>query len=458
MTARARARAGAVLVLLGTGLAAGSVTARQPEAPQPQQVPVRASSAACPDVRQEGERGASAVTAVGGEARRAGPPQGPLVEGELPAALSGAYVVQASGAGLVVEQTTRGTTGSRRGLASLSCTAPTTSAWFVGGATTVGSFAELVLVNPGDVPALVDVGVWTADGPADPRPGRGVPVAARARTVLPLDRLAPDRDLLALHVVATRGQVSPALRVVRSDGRTPLGTDWVPPALAPARDVVVPGLPSGPGRRTALLSNPGPDDATAELALVTADGELPLDPVPVPAGTSVGLDLSEQLADTPGALRVRGDVPLLAGALVVDRQDGPVREIAYSAGTAPLSGSALLADVRLSAPTEVTLLLTAPGGDAVVEVVPLAAPGALPKPLRVEVPALTTVATRLSRFLPPGSSGSLTLELRVQGEVVAARYARERGDRGPLTTLLPVVPQPRTVLRPVVIADPGAGR
>lgn len=451
-----RARLGTVAVLLAAGLAVGEVTAGPaPTDPQPQRVTVLAGSAVCPDVRQERERGSTAVRAVGGTSRSGGPLAGPLQQdAPLPAQLSGPFLVQSQGAGLVVEQTTRATSGSRRGTASVSCSAPVTSAWFVGGATTLGTFAELVLVNAGQVPALMDVQVWTGQGPVDPRPGRGIAVPPRTRAVVPLDQLAPDRDLLALHVATTRGQVAPALRVVRSDGRTPLGTDWVPPTLAPARRLVVPGLPEGPGRRTALITNPGPDDATATLSLVTADGEVPLEPVPVPAGTSVGVDLSEQLARTPGALRVAGDVPLLAGAGIVDRQDGPVREIAFAAAVPAVDQPALLADVRLSAPTEVTLLLTAAEGDAVVEVVPVAAPGELPKPQRVEVPSSTTVAVRLSRFLPPGSEGSLTLELRpVSGRVHAARYSRERGARGPLTTLLPVVPQVRAVSRPVVVAD-----
>lgn len=450
------ARLGTVAVLLAAGLAVGQATAGPaPQERRPQRVPVVATSAVCPDVRQEGDRGATAVGVAGGTTRAGGPLSGPLTAGApLPPQLAGPFLVQAAGAGLAVEQTTRATAGSRRGTASVSCPAPTTSAWFVGGATALGSFAELVLVNAGPVPALVDVTTWTGEGPADPRPGRGIPVPPRTRAVVPLDQLAPDRDLLALHVVTTRGQVAPALRVVRSDGRTPLGTDWVPPTLPPARLLVVPGLPDGPGRRTALLTNPGPDDATATLTLVTADGEVALDPVSVPAGSGVGVDLSEQLARTPAGMRVEADVPLLAGAVVVDQQQGAVREIAYTAATTALDETALLADVRLSAPTEVTLLLTATDGDAVVDVVPVGASADL-APMRVQVPAATTVATRLSRFLPPGSEGSLTLELRPeQGQVHAARYSRERGRQGPLTTILPVAPQVRTVSRPRVVAEP----
>ena len=471
----ARVRVGAVGVLLAGGLTAGQLTADDgTRGAAGQQVPVTVATAVCPDVRQEGDGGATTVTASAGElALAAGPvaaPPAALAAGgvarDLTPRAAGPLQVRGEGDGagrLVVEQATRATSGSRRGLAALACPRPSTSTWFVGGATVVGTFAELLLVNLEDVGALVDVQVWTRDGRADPRPGRGLSVPPRGRLVVPLDRLAPDRDLLALHVTTSRGRVAPALRVVRFDGRIPLGTDWVPPAAPPAPEVVVPGLPPGPGRRTALVTNPTEDDAVVSLELTTDDGQLVpegLEAVPVPAGSSVAVDLSELLADTPAALRVRSDgPPVVAGASVVDRQDGPVRELAYAAATAPLDEPTALADVRLSPPTEVTLLLSALDADAVVELVPLAAPDDLPAPQRVEVPAGTTVAVRLSRFLPPASTGSLTIEVRpVTGRVHAARYVRERGSRAPLTALLPLSPDRQTVRRPVVVADPGAGR
>lgn len=471
-----RARVGAVVLLLGVGVVTGHVTAgTAPRPPVPQQLPVVAATAVCPDLRQDGDRAATAVTAaaLGAPAFAAGRvgatsaplPAAPVVR-DLGAGTMGPFAVTATGdgaGGLVVEQATRATGGAERGVAALTCPAPATSSWFVGGATVVGSESVLLLVNLEDVAALVDVRVWTGEGPADPRPGRGVSVPPRGRLAVPLDRLAPDRDLLALHVQVTRGRVASALRIVRSDGRTPLGTDWVPPAQPPAAELVVPGLPQGRGRRTALLTNPTDTDAVAQVELTTGDGQyVPpgLEAVPVPAGTSVSVDLSEQLAGTGAAVRVRSDgAPLLGGAVVVDQQDGPVREIAYSAATLPLDSPTLLADVRLSPASEVTLLLSAVDGDAVVLLRPLAAPGELPAAQRVEVPAASTVAVRLSRFLPPRSTGSLALEVRpLSGQVHGARYSLERGSRGPLTTLLPLTPSRLTATRPVVVADPGAGR
>lgn len=435
------ARVGTVVVLLAAGLGIGQLTASPaPEPAAAQAVRVTAATAVCPDVRQDGGR-ATTVTAAGATDRDTvvtGPVHTTTARGDDAGAL-------------VVEQATRASGGSRRGLAALTCPAPSAESWFVGGATVVGSRTELMLVNSEPTQALVDVEVWTRTGAADPRPGRGIPVPARSRVVVPMERLAPDRDLLAVHVATTTGRVAAALVTVRADGRTPLGTDWVPQTAPPAREAVVPGLPQGPGRRTALLTNPGEREALVELELTTDDGQyVPdgLDAVAVPAFSSVAVDLSDQLADTPAALRVRSDgAPVLVGAVVVDLQRGAIREIAFAAATSALDAPTPLPGVRLSPPTEVTLLLSAVDGDAVVDLVPVA--GAEGRETqRVEVLAATTVAVRL-----PLSA----LEVRpVRGTVHAARYVRERGERGPLTTLLPLQPSRLTVQRPPVVADQGA--
>jgi hypothetical protein len=323
------------------------------------------------------------------------------------------------------------------------------------------------------------VEVWTATGPVDERPGRGIAIGPRARTALQLDTLAPDRDLLVVHVTAVRGRFAGGLRHVRFDGRVPRGVDWVPRSEPPSQEVVVAGLPAGPGRRALLVTNPGEDDTTVSVELTTDDGQLVapgLDALEVPAGTTVAPDLSELLARTPAAVRVRSDGgPVLASGFVIDgrfdsnqaggRVVGPVRELAYAAATAPLSGPALLTDVVLEPPIESTLLVSALDGDARVVVTPVPVVGGprdLPAPKTVEVAAGRTASLRLSTFLPPGSTGRLALDVRPapgSGPVHAARYLRERGATGPLTTLLSLVGANDQVPRPVVVGDPlvGAG-
>ncbi|MCU1691774.1 MAG: hypothetical protein JWM64_865 [Frankiales bacterium] len=465
-------------------------------APAASSVPVVASEAVCPDLRQVPPElrtrvSAGAASTSGGTgsadgralARTSAPvPLALTRPGEVAVGLAqeldgDALLVRARGAlaaGLEVEQVTRGSSGSQRGLAALRCEGPRTEGWWVGGATTVGDSTVLLLTNPDDTPAVVDVQVQTASGRVDARPGRGIEIGAHARTAVPLDRLAPDRDLLAVHVRATQGRFAAGVRHARFDGRVPRGSDWVPPAGTPSRTVVVAGLPAGPGRRTVLVANPGTEDTVVSLQLATADGLVTppgLEAVTVPAGLVVAQELTEQLAATPASVRVVSEGgPVLACGLVVDAQyarpgvpEGPVRELAWTGAAAALRGPALLTDVVLDRPTESTLLLTAFDGDARVQVAPVrvvGVAGALPRPRTVAVAAGRTVAVKLSSFLPPGATGRLAVEVRPlpgSAPVQAARYLRERGVDGPLSTLLVLRSVPGRVARPAVVRDPAAG-
>lgn len=461
-----------LLALVGTG----EVTQPGPPAPlRADSAPVAGTLVVCPEVDGAavtvGSTGSGAGTL---RARTLGGAYAALpVTGAGQVAVvdrsAGAVLVAATGAvagGLGVEQRSRNLDGQVRGLSAQRCAPAGTSAWFVGGATVVGETAQLVLANPDDSPALVDVTSWSATGPVERRPGRGIVVPARGQTVVEVDTLAPDRELLALHVQTVRGRVAPALRHSRFDGRVPRGTDWVPIAPAPSREVLVPGLPSGPGRRTVVITNPGQDATTVTLSLLTGDGQMDLAPFEVPAGSSVAREVSEELAQTSAAVRVRSDGGVvLAGGFVYDLQDdgaGGVRELAWAGAATALTGPALLADVTLAPSAEVTLLLSAPETDAVAELVALPVvgqDGPLPAPRRVEVPGGTTVALRLSTLLASGATGRLALELRPSGgPLLASRYLRERGASGPLTAVLPVLSQQPRVRRPAVRQDPLAGR
>jgi len=368
--------------------------------------------------------------------------------------------------GLEVEQVTRGEQGIDRGLAGLRCEAPRTEAWFVGGATLVGDGSVLVLANVDDTPATVDVTVFSAAtkaGPPDARLGQGITVQPHTRQVLNLDTIAPDRNLLTLHVASRRGRVSAGVRHARADGRVPLGVDWVPQSTPPARRVVVPGIPQGPGVRTVLVTNPGTDDTVVSLRVTTKDGQFvptKLDQLDVPAGTTISVRVDGIAATSALTATVTSEgAPVVAGALVQDRQAGPVREFAYTAGSLPLSGPALMTDLVINRPTESTLILTALEDKATVVVTPirvLGTVGVLPTPMTVEVPAGRTVTLKLSTFYPPGTEAQLALEVRPapgSGQVYAARYLRERGARGPLVTLLDLQGPALQVSRPAVVMD-----
>ena len=481
--------------LLGAGLALGSLLA-PPAGPRvvgvAETTPVVGVTAVCPDLRQdpgllETRISVGAAPVPGPPATTSGqvdaialrdtgtPAVLPLVHpGQvavgLGASLNGdALVVNARGplaAGLEVEQVTRGDRGPGRGFSGLRCQAPTTESWFVGGSTLVGDDTLLVMANTDDSPALVDVTVFTASGPTTGRAGEGLPIGPHQRGVIELDTIAPDRDLLAVHVKVRRGRVAAALRHTRWDGHTSRGVEWVPQALPPSRQVVVPGLPSGPGRRTILINNPGLDDAVVSVRLTTGDGQFVptgLDALPVPAGTTVSREITDILANTPAAVQVTSNgPPVLAGAFVYDAQEGKIREFSYAGSARPLSGVAEITDLVINRPTESTLLLSALGDrDASVDVTPVPIVGSsapLPPAKTIKVPSGRTVVLHLSTFLKPGATGRLAVEIRPtpgSGPVYAARYLREHGAKGPLTTLLDLQGAAQRVLRPMVSRDVG---
>jgi hypothetical protein len=476
-----------LLALVGVGgaLPGGAPTAG---AVAERTAPVVGAVAVCPDVQQDGAAVQTSVSAatspsapVGDGAVTVAPLGGePVAVAELTAAgqaLSGlgvgvdddALVLRAEGplaAGFAVQQTTRAG-GAERGLSDVRCEAPRTEAWFVGGSTAVGAESTLVLVNADDTPALVDVTLFTPDGVAERRPGRGITVRPRSRTLVPLDRLAPGEQVLSAQVVTQRGRVAAALRHVRSEGSIPRGAEWVPRSPAPAQELLVPGLPAGPGERSLLLANPGEDDTTVSLEVTTGDGQFVpagLEEISVPAGTTVSQDLSAVLASTPAAVGVRSSAgPVLAAGVVSDGASGAVADLAYvAAATSPLTTPALLPDVPVEPATDATLLLSAPSGDTVVDLVPVGLAGqpAPPPTRRVDVPGGRTVAVPLSTLVPPGSTARFALRVDPSegtSPVHVTRYLRSVGSAGPLLSSLTLRGEVAQVPRPVVVRDPLVG-
>lgn len=481
----------AVVLLLVLGTAVGASTRHAGSARAAgSSVEVVGATAVCPDLRQQRAVLATRVSVGSGLLPAGRASSGGAVSAQRLTAPSTAVAVPvtqpgqvavgigtqvndglvaaASGdlaAGLEVEQVTRGESGPERGLAGLRCEAPKPDLWFVGGATTLGNDTTLVLANPDDTPATVNVSIYSAQHELSPPLGQGIVVRPHSRMGIRLDTLAPDENLLALHVQSSRGRVAAALRHIRRSTVATGGVDWVPQAQPPARRVVVPGFPQGPGTRTLMVTNPGTDDTTFSVTVTTSDGQFVpsgMDSVSAPAGRTVLVNLSSLTTASALAATVTSDGgPLVAGGFVDDLQSGPVREFGYTAGALPLSGPALVTDVVIDRPTESTLVLTATDGPATVQVSPVPVfgeSGAKPSPPKtVRIGAGRTATLRLSTFFPAGAQARLAIEvtpLPGSGPVYAARYLREHGAHGPLTTLLVLEGPAQLVHRPAVRSEP----
>lgn len=214
-------------------------------------------------------------------------------------------------------------TGDLRGLVAAPCRSPVNEAWLVGGSTTLGSSARLVLQNPGATPAQVSLEVWGPGGPVELAGASQYVVPAGAERAVLLEGAAAEQARIVVHVVASGGLVAAYLQDSALRGLTPAGVDDVVPGSAPTTRQVVPGVSVGPskadGADVAMLRLLAPDQAgTAQVHVLGPDGE-----VPFPGGTDVALDAGAVLDLPLGGLPegaytvvVDADVPVLAGAMI----------------------------------------------------------------------------------------------------------------------------------------------
>jgi len=493
---------GAVLLIVLTVLAGGlgAATATTPDR-QPvlravpietRPVPVARAGAACPDPVVDEESATEVAVAAPGSLVAPGDADGPdrsevppgrlglepLTGGQLSGAsqqapgsltydaLPGqgplvARAVDGSAPGLAASQLTRSTAGAMRGLAGVNCAASGTDAWFVGSGAVVGQRGRVYLTNLEAAPAVVDVLLYGPDGPIDAPDARGVSIAPGEQQVRLLDALAPGVERFAIHVHARQGRIAAAVRDLQVDGLTPLGADWVPVASAPTDRVVVAGVPGGAGERRLHIVAPGDSDAIVRVRLISGSGAFApagLDVVEVPAGSVTDVDIAPFAGGEPVSVELSADAPVTAGVLTrLTGAPGELGEIAYAAAASPLRPATpgVVAQVRQDKGVTSALLLTAPAGDATVELralPPVSAPGS-----QVRVPGGSLLAVELPKVGDVEYYALSITPLGGSGPVLAVRQVDEAEARGPFLTSSPVAPGRYAVQTPRVVADLSAG-
>lgn len=267
--------------------------------------------------------------------------------------------------GFSVTQTERTVDGQGRGLASTQCQPTGTDFWFVGPASGVGQRAVLVLTNPEDSAATVDVTIHGPDGLVDAPGARGIQVEPRTSSEVRLDQVAPGEEVLALHVQVRVGRLSAAVTETDVEGFDPLGTDWFPAALPPATSQVVPGVPAVKQERkgSVRLDLVAPTEAAVvTLSIVTPEGSFTPkggDVVQVPAGGVASVNLTDALQGDPASIVISSDAPVTAGARVTLADPDIFGDVLYLAAAEPLSAPAVVPDNRTTSDLQTRLIFTA---------------------------------------------------------------------------------------------------
>lgn len=202
----------------------------------------------------------------------------------------------------------------------IDCLPPAADTWFTGVGAGPEHSSQLLLVNPDQGPAVADVTVLTAGGLREVARVRGLAVEPVGRARVDLATVVPERQDLTLRVAVTRGRLLPSVvDRVSEIGEETVARGWLPGQAAPESTGHLLGVGRGGGDRTLVLANGGEDETRVRIRAVTADSEFEpqgIEPVVVPGGTTVTVDLSTFLASENAdgllGLTVSADEPVSA--------------------------------------------------------------------------------------------------------------------------------------------------
>ena len=359
--------------------------------------------------------------------------------------------------GLIADQWGRDPGGAGRSLASTACAPAASEFWFVGGGAIAGRQTRIVLVNPDETAAIVDVIIRGPDGIIDAPAGRGLVVKGEDRLVVRLDVLAPGVTATAVQVLARTGRIGASVDDEQRSGLTNIGSDWIPHAAPPATRVFVPGIINGTGARVLSIAAPGADDAIVAVRVITSEGSyVPVERgrVEVPADSVVAIDMAPILNREPATLELTSDVPIVAGM----RQFFG-NETTFSAGSQSYVAAAAVSGLPVRSATELRVAVTAPESEAVVDIalLPFRSGREAAEPTgtrRVTIPAGTLRWIRVSP--PTGVDWYTAIVTPVEGSgpVLVAHRLREKSRYGDLVTGYPWPPLRTEVTIPTAVVDP----
>jgi hypothetical protein len=491
-----------LIAALALGVLTGAGYLAQREVPEVTTVassiePIRASVLLCPEPGTSGDRGVRVSAAVvpieGGQSGAGQSGDGRVVletlEGkesararitepgaqtEIPAQGRSLPAVRVVGIGslapgLIADQWSRDPRGKGRGMASTACEPAASEFWFVGGGAIPGRASRIVLINPDDQAAVVDLVIYGPDGIVEAPAGRGLVVKPGKREVIGIDELAPGITTTAVHVIVRTGRIGASIDDDQMSGLDTIGTEWVPQSEAPAKLVYVPGVMPGPGARVLAIAAPGEDDAIVGIRVISKLGTFApadRDTVTVPAGSVVSLDMSAATGEEAVTLELTSDNPIVAGMrqFFGDKTGGRKgkkvqQETAYAAGRHPFAAMAAVSGLPVRPNTEVRLAITAPQEPVSVDltILPFAGkdvPSVPTQPKRIDVPAGQVAWILLPE--PPGASwfSAVVTPRTGSGPMLLSHRVREKSEFGDLVTGYPWWPLRTQVRVPTAGQDP----
>ena len=348
----------------------------------------------------------------------------------------GGVLISATGAlaeGLDVQQTGPG------GLATADCGAPGTSFWFVGPGQSSAANIEIYLMNADSQPADAQVSLLT-DGtkgaPLLANADNGINVPPHSVVVQSLSTLLRSSKVVAINVSTSVGSVVAAVRESRSK-KDP--GSWLAPTSAPARTLVIPGLPRETGPHQLFIAVPA-GEATAQVkvtAITTRGSYQPTGGTGIAllGGSTTAISLPS-LSSVAGAIKVSANIPVSAALLIPGGPAGSPGVLATAASQ--LSEQGVLADNPAKSAGQTQLILSAPGAAATVRITEATATATAGQPgtvVNIKAGASVIVPVSLPGSTKASAFSIVVTPLSGSGPVYASRITSVHGS---VRSVLPV--------------------
>jgi hypothetical protein len=235
------------------------------------------------------------------------------------------------------------------GLLGQQCMPPDSSWWFVGAESQYGRNDIIVLTNPTNSSALVDIDSLTNRGTLHSADSRGIAVPAHSRRALSVARLFPGVSACALHITTTNGVVHASVLASEFTGTSGSGAEWLP-ATTPGAQVV----PLAPDLGAARLFIAAPTSASVSVRAIGPGGAFTpvgLSGLSVAAGAVLAVPIPAVAPDA-AALVVTSSRPVAVAVVgKTARTSGGRGDLVATAGVLPKvkSGQAFTSVSGLSA-------------------------------------------------------------------------------------------------------------
>jgi hypothetical protein len=350
------------------------------------------------------------------------------------------------------------TAGELAGLMAAGCAAPASNHWFPGVGARDEFRTDLLLTNPDEGEARVDLRFYGPDGlvVVPGSPGLVIP-GGTSRTVA-LASLVQVDGPLSVWVRASEGRVSATALNRVSNELDPVGADLQAGSAPPGTTQVIAGVPGGDGTRTLVVANPGSSRATVGVAVLGLEGSyapVGAESLVVQPESTATVELAAGLVGQSGSVALSSDQPVAAAVVSRSSRSGAQPDLATQAAGSPIirTGVVPLATVD-QLDTAVTL---SNGGDALtpVTIEVLSYAGVR---LRSEEVLLVPHGTAVRRLTSTSSPSYLVVSTPAGSQVYGGlSYAQPDGNVAGLATV--AVASPDVAARaPQSRFDPGLAR